>query len=87
MLRPTSCIKNRRGHRLFKGFSPLQVFCILIGNRPQPPTFHTCTVSKNTKENSLRELLRENFTRIDVLILIYEKNSFYTLRSYKPNFM
>ena len=27
--------------RLFKGCSPLQLLCNLIGNRPQTATFHT----------------------------------------------
>ncbi len=28
-------------HWLFKGCSPLQLFCNLTGNRPQSATFHT----------------------------------------------
>ena len=34
-------IKNCLGSRLFKGCSPLQLLCNLIGNRPQSATFHT----------------------------------------------
>jgi len=37
----TRGIKNCRDSRLFKGCSPLQLLCNLIGNRPQSATFHT----------------------------------------------
>ena len=37
----TRGIKNCRDSRLFKGCSPLQLLCILTGNRPQSATFHT----------------------------------------------
>ena len=40
----TRGIKNCRGSRLFKGCSPLQLMCNLIGNRPQSATFHTANV-------------------------------------------
>jgi len=39
--RITRGIKNCRGSSLFKGCSPLQLLCNLIGNRPQSATFHT----------------------------------------------
>ncbi len=41
----TRGIKNCRDSRSFKGCSPLQLLCNLIGNRPQSATFHTATVS------------------------------------------
>jgi hypothetical protein len=37
----TRGIKNCRSSWLFKGCSPLQLLCNLIGNRPQSATFHT----------------------------------------------
>jgi hypothetical protein len=40
----TRGIKNCRFSRLFKGCSPLQPLCTLIGKRPQSATFHTATV-------------------------------------------
>jgi hypothetical protein len=46
---PTCGIKNCRDSRLFKGYSPLQLLCNWIGNRPQSATFHTATVSGNAR--------------------------------------
>jgi len=46
----TRGIKNCRFSRLFKGCSPLQLLCNLIGNRPQSATFHTATVTANAKK-------------------------------------
>ncbi|NJL77218.1 MAG: hypothetical protein HC892_21565 [Saprospiraceae bacterium] len=40
----TRGIKNCRDSTLFKGCSPLQLLCNLIGNRPQSATFHTANV-------------------------------------------
>jgi hypothetical protein len=40
-------------HRLFKGCFPQQVYCSLIGNRPQTATFHTCNVGGNLKNEQL----------------------------------
>ena len=46
----TRGIKNCRFSRLFKGCSPLQPLCNLIGNRPQSATFHTATVVCHAKK-------------------------------------
>jgi hypothetical protein len=46
----TRGIKNCRDSSLFKGCSPLQLLCNLIGNRPQSATFHTANVGGNQKE-------------------------------------
>jgi len=51
----TRGIKNCRDSRLFKGCSPLQLLCNLIGNRPQSATFHTADryvpLKKTTHKN------------------------------------
>jgi hypothetical protein len=43
----TRGIKNCRDSSLFKGCSPLQLLCNLIGNRPQSATFHTANVVRH----------------------------------------
>ena len=48
--RLTRGIKNCRDSRLFKGCSPLQLLCNLIGYRPQTATFHTANVMGKFKE-------------------------------------
>ena len=58
----TRGIKNCRVSALYKGCSPLQLLCNLIGKRPQSATFHTATVSHKHKMNTLQA--------ISVLILL-----------------
>ena len=59
----TRGIKNCRDIGLFKGCSPLQLLCSLIGNRPQSATFHTanrCTQAKKRhSSNMIEDLKRE----------------------------
>ena len=48
----TRGIKNCRDSRLFKGCSPLQLLCNLIGNRPQSATCHILTVNGCENNNN-----------------------------------
>jgi len=52
----TRGIKNYRDSRLFKGCSPLQPLCNLIGNRPQSATFHTATVERHLRKSSMNRI-------------------------------
>ena len=63
---PTRGIKNCRDIRLFKGCSPLQLLCNLIGNRPQSATFHTASVGSKFKNNHSNKMIAKR--RIQIFI-------------------
>ena len=74
----TRGIKNCRDSRLFKGCSPLQLLCNLIGNRPQSATFHTATVVANNgkyffkkKMNIVEFLLGISLIILGIIYLVY----------------
>ena len=63
-IRTTCGIKNCRFSRLFKGCSPLQPLCNLIGNRPQTATFHTATVRGNPEKGKIPLSYEDNDQKV-----------------------
>ncbi len=51
--------KKYRACRSFKGCSPLQLSCDLIGNRPQLATFYSATVYAKRRRPFVGKLLRK----------------------------